>query len=183
MWLDGGHLDNTGLVECVRHCLESRQRGRIVVLDASNDPPGTWSAVGDAIAVIRADFSIDLQRCTPIDDTPPWLRRYAGGGLDILVVKSVRVEPPSGETTETDWSQLLRPNVQSFQLVHKDFPRAPTTRQKFGDLEFEAYRGLGFAATAEALRRVGWVPGAEPAEATHPSPTVQPVATGAGGSR
>ncbi len=94
---DGGHLDNTGLVECVRHCVCLGRGGRIVVLDASNDPPGTWSAVGDAIAVIRADLDIDLQRRPVVPDDvdappPPWARRYVGGGLEVLVVKAVRVE-------------------------------------------------------------------------------------------
>ena len=173
---DGGHLDNTGLVECVRHCIKAasargeRPGGRVVILDASNDPPGTWSAVGDAIAVIRADLNIDLQRRPlapagqgPSSDAiapgPPWARLYGSGGLEVLVVKAVRVEPPAADApgTPTDWTAPLPPNVQSFQLVNKDFPRASTARQKFGDLEFEAYRGLGYAATHAALSSVGWV--------------------------
>ncbi|UUZ59426.1 hypothetical protein [Nocardioides sp. B-3] len=38
---DGGHLDNTGLVECVRHCVEQNTGGRVLVPDASNDPIDT----------------------------------------------------------------------------------------------------------------------------------------------
>ena len=161
---DGGHLDNTGLVECVRHCVCLGRGGRIVVLDASNDPPETWSAVGDAIAVIRADLDIDLQRRPVVPEDvdappPPWARRYVGGGLEVLVVKAVRVSAPAPDAAAgtVDWTAPLPPNVQSFQLTHKDFPRASTARQKFGDLEFEAYRGLGYAATRAALLSAGWV--------------------------
>ena len=52
---------------------------------------------------------------------------------------------------------MLPPNVQSFGLVNADFPRSSTLRQKFGDLEFEAYRGLGYASTRTALVAAGWV--------------------------
>ena len=129
----------------------------MLVLDASNDPVDTWSAVGDAIGVVRADLDVDLRR---VHGTgyPPWMRRYQGAGLDVLVVKAVRTAVPADlEADTTDpWWDLLPPNVQSFQLVHADFPRSSTARQKFGDLEFEAYRGLGFAATIAALDAAGW---------------------------
>ena len=154
---DGGHLDNTGLVECVRHCVDRGTGGRVLVLDASNDPVDTWSAVGDAISVVRADLNIDLRRVA-YDDQPPWMRRYEGGGLDVVVVKAVRAGPlPEEDADETDWWSVLPPNVQSFGLVNADFPRSSTLRQKFGDLEFEAYRGLGYASTRTALVAAGWV--------------------------
>jgi hypothetical protein len=152
---DGGHLDNTGLVECVRHAVVTQQRGRILVLDASNDPVDSWSAVGDAVAVVRADLDVDLRR-TDLTGLPPWMRRYKGGGLDVVVVKAIRTPDGSAEPHDTTWWDQLPPNVQSFQLVHKDFPRSSTARQKFGDLEFEAYRGLGFAAAGSALKAAGW---------------------------
>ena len=159
---DGGHLDNTGLVECVRHCVDGGEGGRVLILDASNDPVGSWSAVGDAIGVIRADLNIDLRRVSD-DEQPPWMRRYEGAGLDVIVVKAVRTEPPEPDSTRIDrWWKLLPPNVQSFSLVNADFPRSSTLRQKFGDLEFEAYRGLGYAATRTALEAAGWVPPPEP---------------------
>jgi hypothetical protein len=153
---DGGHLDNTGLVECVRHCVARGTGGRILVLDASNDPVDTWAAVGDAISVVRADLNIDLRRVAYADQ-PPWMRRYEGRGLDVVVVKAVRTGPPEEDSEETDWWSVLPPNVQSFGLVNADFPRSSTLRQKFGDLEFEAYRGLGYASTRTALVAAGWV--------------------------
>lgn len=153
---DGGHLDNTGLVECVRHCVNIGIGGRILVLDASNDPVGTWSAVGDAIAVVRADLNIDLRRDSA-PAQPPWMRRYKGGGLDVVVVKAVRTGPPTEDPDRARWWEMLPPNVQSFSLVNADFPRASTARQRFGDLEFEAYRGLGFTSAWAAMAAAGWL--------------------------
>jgi hypothetical protein len=182
---DGGHLDNTGMVEAVRHCVIEAKAGRVVVLDASNDASGSWQAVGDAVAVIRADLDLDLVQ-QDSSGHPPWMRLYvardnAGQPLiEVLVVKAVRVgesddgdaptkpvtrlirkgDPPQAgvaDAAATDWWARLPPDVQSFHRRHRDFPRASTGRQKFGDLEFEAYRALGFATVTDALRVLNWI--------------------------
>jgi hypothetical protein len=135
------------------------------VLDASNDPVDSWSATGDAIAVLKADLDIDLRQ-VPLGASAQqqtWARRYRCGDLDVLVVKAARVEPPDGDPADDPpdgkglWPRLP-PNVQSFLRGHRDFPRASTGRQMFGDLEFEAYRALGHTATVSALAAAGWVP-------------------------
>lgn len=158
---DGGHLDNTGLVEAVRHTLAEGAGGRVLCLDASNDAPRSWQAVGDAVSVIRADLDVSLVRVHD-HPLPPWARLYRAepdNGLEVLVVKAVRVdEPPEDKPEKPDWWQALPSDVQAFQTVHSDFPRASTTRQRFGDLEFEAYRQLGYVATTIALDRAGWLP-------------------------
>lgn len=185
---DGGHLDNTGLVEAVR----SLQRpssptgqasegqpavgGTVIVFDASNDREGTWAAVGDALSVIASDLGVVLTlddkalrgtmpgtsadqrpaarwwRSTPSDAPPDYARIYVApeAGLRVLVVKAVR----PGDLA----SVVLPEAVRSFAMRHADFPRAATTRQDFGDLEFEAYRQLGWWCATEGLRlldRVG----------------------------
>lgn len=184
-WLylsDGGHLDNTGVVEAVRLLQQpdGTTSGFVLAADASNDMSGSWSAVGDALSVLRSDLGVELhlhygQGVTGVGApvtgggvTPrsPWFRRtdaavapdakptakepqfarlYRGrgraSGLTLLVVKAVR----------PDSLDRLPEPVRSFALVHQDFPRASTTRQDFGDLEFEAYRALGEWYTAAAL--------------------------------
>ena len=147
---DGGHLDNTGLVECVRHCVNRRIGGRIVILDASNDVSGSWSAVADAVSVVRADLGVDLIRFELPVPEPPWMRIYRSAELEVTIVKAVRV----GGTEDRDadrWLEKLPDDVKAFQLTHSDFPRASTARQQFGDLEFEAYRALGYAMTQSSL--------------------------------
>jgi hypothetical protein len=144
------------------------------VLDASNDELGTWQAVGDALAVLRADLGLSLEpkrgasksagpepelppRAAPAGGrrrygrhaaTPPTNPDYArvytdGADLTVVVVKAVR--PPDVEASQ------LPDSVKAFAQTHQDFPRAATTRQDFGDLEFEAYRALGEWCTAQAL--------------------------------
>lgn len=168
---DGGHLDNTGLVEAVRHTRDQGAGGRVLCLDASNDAPKSWNAVGDAISVIRADLDLSLVRVH--DKTlPPWARLYRVDPdnkpgpaaddpslkLEVLVVKAVRVdEPPADKPADPDWWRALPSDVQAFQTVHSDFPRASTARQKFGDLEFEAYRQLGYVCATIALEQAGWL--------------------------
>jgi hypothetical protein len=173
---DGGHLDNTGMVEAVRHCVLRGERARVLVIDASNDADKSWQAVGDAVAVIRADMCLDLKRHHKTAYAP-WMRLYVASDVtgnslvEVLVVKAVRVDKSeatvdaptdqAGKGTDqagngTDWWAKLPPDVQSFQARHPDFPRASTGRQKFGDLEFEAYRALGFASVTEAIHILEW---------------------------
>jgi hypothetical protein len=181
-WLylsDGGHLDNTGLVEAVRLAKRARcRRGDklIVAVDASNDIDGSWSAVGDALAVIRSDLHTEFVRVAAVADAErphleqdSWVRRVtrrrrpaaaAAGPVEsiriyreftrgversesmtIVVVKAVR---------PTSLEGLPEP-VRAFAATHPDFPRAATTRQDFGDIEFEAYRALGEFSTRKGL--------------------------------
>ena len=164
---DGGHLDNTALVECVRH---SGRGGRVLVLDASNDPVDSWAATGDAIAVVRADLDIGLEQVdlgTSVSQLP-WARRFQSkdgrSDLDVLVVKAVRVKRPAPDDNDPHAEQvweMMPPNVQSFLLGHQDFPRASTARQRFGDLEFEAYRAFGHVAALSAMLNAGWVKASE----------------------
>ncbi len=194
-WLylsDGGHLDNTGMVEAVRALLplpvvtpgapDATARRRALVIDASNDAAGTWTAVGDALSVVSADLNVHLERVPdPVQSAdsravteqvqaaaPPaatswwrrsdrtltreFARRYRtpDGALEVLVVKAVR---PADVPTS-----VLPDSVRAFALTHPDFPRAATTRQDFGDLEFEAYRMLGQVYTERALEQY-WLPG------------------------
>jgi hypothetical protein len=152
-------------VEAVRlMTLKDHPRQWILAIDASNDVTGSWSAVGDALSVIRADLGIELQRvpdpdepmsnaahkikCTKLPTAPAvqratFARRYRDPEqrLDVLVVKAIL-------PTELD---ELPETVRSFALTHDDFPRSATTRQDFGDLEFEAYRAFGEYATRQAL--------------------------------
>ncbi|MBK7623832.1 MAG: hypothetical protein IPJ14_14500 [Kineosporiaceae bacterium] len=59
---DGGHLDNTGVVEAVRLLQrpDGTTSGFVLAADASNDMSGSWSAVGDALSVLRSDLGVEL---------------------------------------------------------------------------------------------------------------------------
>ncbi len=186
-WLyltDGGHLDNTGLVEAVRIAVTEPPLAtdgwrHVLVLDASNDKEGTWAAVGDALAVIRADLAVRLERvaraqwtfATPESvvptkvgrtafgrrtveaDTrsePDFARLYADESLRLYVLVVKAVRP-----VDLDHAQLPDA-VRAFAMATADFPRASTSRQDFSDLEFEAYRQLGEWCTLQAIGPSSW---------------------------
>jgi len=148
---DGGHFDNTGLVEALR----DRPR-RIIVLDASADPHGTLDALTDAMTTARMDLGllitpIGRDGLTPASGDPAstarpergWLHlqaRVAGRGrvvCDIFFVKNVL-------------SQGSDPELDAYQLDHPGFPVTTTVNQFYGEYDFEAYRQLGWCNT-EAL--------------------------------
>ena len=182
-WLyltDGGHLDNTGLVESVRIALGevSTLPGgwrQVLALDASNDKEGTWAAVGDALGVIRADLGVRLER----QDGQQWTFGTPQSGSAQRVVRTAlgRRRTETDERSEPDFARLyvdearrikvlvvkaVRPvdldharlpdSVRAFAMATADFPRASTGRQDFSDLEFEAYRELGEWCTLQAIR-------------------------------
>ena len=60
---DGGHYDNLGLVEALR-----RGAKHIVVLDASGDKANTWSTLGGAMTLARADEGVEIDARSDHDD-------------------------------------------------------------------------------------------------------------------
>ena len=52
---DGGHYENLGLVEALR-----RGASEVLVLDASGDPPNSWSAFGEAVETARTDLGVEI---------------------------------------------------------------------------------------------------------------------------
>ncbi|MEO7059563.1 MAG: hypothetical protein ABI083_07590 [Lapillicoccus sp.] len=89
----------------------------------------------------------------------------------MLVVKAVR---PADVPTS-----VLPDSVRAFALTHPDLPRAATTRQDFGDLEFEAYRMLGQVYTEKAIAEF-WLPSDSP---RRPSPDRATARTASRGGR
>jgi hypothetical protein len=69
-------------------------------------------------------------------------KTHSGDDIEVMVVKAVRPLPAAPEIPES---------VRAFAARTPEFPRASTTRQDFGDVEFEAYRALG-----EYYTRLAW---------------------------
>ncbi len=143
------------------------------MVDASNDAADTWSAVGDAIGVVRADLGLHLRcvlggrrRCGAT--ASPRLSSGHRGPPRKAVPRHHRAAPdPPNEThpymrvyegdtgdglVEVLVVKAVKPDpgagrlpesVRSFAARTPKFPRASITRQDFGDVEFDAYRALG----------------------------------------
>ncbi len=146
---DGGHYDNTALVEALRD-----HPRRLIVIDASNDPQNNFYALGDAIATARMDLGVEvtladveslksdgdaaakkawtsgLARPTDIDDEE--------SSTTILVVKAILFEG-------------VPLDLELYKERHDEFPRTSTGDQLYGEYDFESYRRLGYEAMTRAL--------------------------------
>ena len=154
---DGGHYDNTAIVEALRD-----RPKRLFVLDASADPPDSLDALGDAIVTARMDLGlvirpasnspVDRVRQTfhprtkePLQPERGWLHLQVATVeapetvvCDIWFVKNVLTREPNLEL-ETYWRE------------NPEFPITSTTRQSYGEYDFEAYRLLGYTNTTAML--------------------------------
>jgi hypothetical protein len=181
---DGGHYDNLGLVEALR-----RGARHIVVLDASGDRPDTWSTLGGAIELARADagVEIDLDPTTMIQGgtqlapgqvTQPWaygrfrrLPGYSGQQADPLAQLSQEGDIwicKLGWWTGAPW------DVLAYARNHPTYPCDSTLQQLYDANEFSAYQELGAATVLDAAGRFG--PNQTPSP---PLPLLRPAMTAA----
>lgn len=166
---DGGHFDNTGIVEALR----DRPR-MLVVLDASADAHDSLEALTSALTTARMDLGLVIEP-SPADsargirsradtsssevatrastaqvkaDRPerPWLRLSAAyadqpgtEACTILFVKNVL-------------SDVTDLELDTYQAQHPEFPITTTINQFYGEYDFEAYRQLGWLNTDAMLR-------------------------------
>jgi hypothetical protein len=149
---DGGHYDNLGLIELLR-----RGCTTIFCLDAGGDPSGTYSALGEAIALARSELQVDID----VDPSPikPGSDRISAQdsvlGRYRFRVTPERNDPGAAAADEhTRWVGELvycraavtedAPwDVRAFHDNDKRFPYHSTFDQLFNDQKFESYRALG----------------------------------------
>jgi len=142
-WLfvsDGGHFENLGLYEAVRRGCRD-----IVVVDASCDPDRNFDDLGNAIRKIRVDLGVRIERAGPLRLGPRELQedgRYCAlfdviyddrRSGSLLYVKSA-VYPKAAN---------LPMDVLQYAGRSETFPQESTSRQFFGEAQFESYRALG----------------------------------------
>ena len=133
---DGGHYDNLGLVEALRH-----RPKEVYVLDASSDPQDSFSTLGQAIATARMDLGCEVE----LD--PRQLRRRKAKP-PLVSYGTGRVRYPDGEGADLYYVKALVTrklpwDVEAYAQEHASFPRTPTTSQLYGEFDLEAYRVLG----------------------------------------
>jgi hypothetical protein len=153
---DGGHYDNTGIVEALRDRPE-----RLVVLDASADPRDSLDALGDAIVTARMDLGLVI---TPVSDR------------EVPKLKGKLIEDGTYERPSRGWMHLQvatvvapadvvcdiwfvknvltrQPNLglETYAAENPAFPLTSTTNQLYGEYDFEAYRLLGYTNTTDMM--------------------------------
>jgi hypothetical protein len=158
---DGGHYDNLGLVELLR-----RGCKWIWCIDASGDPPGKFTTLGQALALAQGELGVTVTGLQPEETMAsepdeararndagkpplakePWCQgmiRYPDGNTGTLVYVKAAV------TAATPW------DVRSFQESNPTFPCDPTYNQLYTGDRVDAYRTLGSWAVSRAWQTVG----------------------------
>jgi hypothetical protein len=141
---DGGHWDNTGVVELIR-----RRCAHIVCIDASFEAPGRLDAISNAISLARvvagAMIDIDLSDLVAADGVvarkaiATGTVRYADGTESRLTFMRCQL------TEDTPFDLRSRPGIDH------NFPHHPTFMQFFDADTIEAYRALGEHVASELV--------------------------------
>lgn len=146
---DGGHYENLGLVELLR-----RRCTTILCFDAAGDSPETFSTIGQAIALARAEENVEIHLDpTSLRPTDEKAR------LSPLAVTTGRVTYDDGiegkivfaraaVTATAPW------DVRAYAERDEEFPTHPTASQLYTGQRFEAYRVLGAFAGNQVVEEL-----------------------------
>ncbi len=135
---DGGHFENLGIYELVR-----RKCRYIIVADAGADPNWTFSDLARACERIRADFCAHTYINTqPLHPDPKNRLSEKANVLGTICYED------GGKSTllflKTTMFPGLPEDIYGYQRANPTFPDQTTADQFFDELQFEAYRELGF---------------------------------------
>lgn len=142
---DGGHWENTGLVELLRNRLYSE----VVCVDADSGPGNTARSISKAIDLAQlecgATVFINLD-CLRSDPAPTPGRDYSHRSVNLGIVRR-RVGDEEHLTllwyTKPALTQDMPPQLLAYREVDATFPRVSTVDQFFHVAQFAAYRELG----------------------------------------
>ncbi len=148
---DGGHYDNTGIVEALRD-----KPATLIVFDASGDARDSLEAMSEAIVTARmdlglvvrpADGSIDAIR-GHVDAAGHYVRPEQGWlHFEVAAVNRPSVVRCHLFLVKNVLPEVAAVEVEAYARQHPDFPHTPTTNQFYGEYDFEAYRRLGYVNT------------------------------------
>jgi hypothetical protein len=161
---DGGQLENLGLAVALR-----RRPATVYVLDASGDPPNTFSTLAQAMAMARIDSGVEFTGL----DLGPLVSDDQGYAASACAEATIVYK--GGATGRLVYVKALVPrdlpwDVEGYRKLDTAFPMTGTEDQLYGEFDFEAYRQLGWSVTKAALepRPAVIVLPREPAEAPVP---------------
>ncbi|WP_199609716.1 patatin-like phospholipase family protein [Flocculibacter collagenilyticus] len=154
---DGGHFENTGVYELIR-----RQCPLIIATDGGADPNYQFEDLGNLIEKARLDFDTNIQFSSeyPLEDTLPnedknklginlATRAFAVAKITYHASKNNAASSPTTGTLIVIKPTLidgLSQDIYSYKKGYPRFPQQPTSDQFFDEMQYEAYRALGFKA-------------------------------------
>jgi Patatin-like phospholipase len=149
---DGGHYDNTGVMELLRRgCTE------VHCFDASND---RFEAIGDLVALARSELDVEID----LDFSKLRPEPKTGLAEADCVTGTIRYPVKGAPAGRLHYARpVLTEDAPADALAYHQqdprFPHDPTLDQLYTDQRFEAYRALGLrvarhrAAQAQAQAR------------------------------
>ena len=142
---DGGHWENTALVELLRTC----HHREIVCVDADSGPGNLAKSISRAIDLAQLEcaasiaLNLDVLRAEP-DPSPG--RDYSPRSVNLGLVRRTDGDE---ERISVLWyskpalTQDMPPQLLAYREVDPTFPRVSTVNQFFHVAQFSAYRDLG----------------------------------------
>jgi hypothetical protein len=166
---DGGHYDNSGLVEALR-----RRCRLIIVIDGGGDPPPLPVGLTDAIRLARYELGVvvTLNRTGPysVESITPgsgkqFARSHALASLNPRITRGAVVRgaikyPAAAGLRESRGTLIFAKAVLSekcpfwlltYAASTPIFPHDPTSDQWFSEAQFAAYTSLGRVIAEEAV--------------------------------
>ena len=160
---DGGHYENLGLVELLRH------RCRLIYcIDASGDTPPLATTLAQATTLAYEELGVVIElhdpfklvpgAADPIEPESPLSALNARLSADVVCIGDITYPDPvrypdedGGYVSEKGTLILAKSNITpqvpyellSFALEDSAFPRDGTADQWFNAAQFDAYQGLG----------------------------------------
>lgn len=151
---DGGHWENTALVELLRSC----HHREIVCVDADSGPGNLAQSISKAIDLAQLEcaatvaLNLDVLRAEP-DPSPG--RDYSPRSVNLGLVRRT---DGNEERISVLWyckpalTQDMPPHLLAYREVDRTFPRVSTINQFFHVAQFAAYRDLGRFNARKILR-------------------------------
>jgi hypothetical protein len=142
---DGGHWENTGLVELLR----TSHHDEVVCVDADSGPGNVARSIARAIDLAQLEcaarvlLNLDVLRADP-DPTPG--RDYSPRSVNLGLVLRTDAGPWRLSLlwySKPALTQDMPPQLLAYREVDPTFPRVSTLDQFFHAAQFAAYRDLG----------------------------------------
>ncbi|MFK5986495.1 MAG: patatin-like phospholipase family protein [Pseudomonadota bacterium] len=157
---DGGHFENTAVYELVR-----RKVKLIVVCDGGQDKEFSFSDFQTTIRRIEDDFDVKVamdSKYNP-DAIVPQIKPGMDYPLDTGFAKRgfTLAKITYKDNTEayiiylkTTLQEDVSFKVKGYKAQNKDFPDETTTDQFFDEVQFEAYRELGYRIASKMIKEL-----------------------------
>ena len=147
---DGGHFENLGLYELLR-----RRCHLIIAADAGADKHWQFTDLSRAIERVRVDFGADIS----INLSPLIPDRTTGRSQQPFSVGSIAYHDGQKGTLiyiKTTLFDGLPADILGYRSANTDFPDESTLNQFFTEVQFEAYRELGYQSGKSLFESIEW---------------------------